>query len=77
MRTETQSRRVESPAETIDRWIAGSVKGVRHDEPVSAGWEPGQAGYVTVGGCNYEKFAVGGGGYVVIEWDGDGNVCVM
>jgi hypothetical protein len=66
----------ESDAAMLERWQAGSVKGWDYSRLMDAGWEAGQVACVTIEGLNYEKFAVSGG-YVVVEWDDDGNITVI
>lgn len=68
----------ETPEQTVVRWQAGAAKGFGYAELVAVGWEPGQVGALECDGLNYERFPLpGGDGYVVVEWDNDGNVCVI
>lgn len=78
--------------QVLERWLAGSAKNesgysvLGYLDLERLGWEAGQDGYMTIVrteagvtyGVNYERFypEVLGGGYVVIEWDDDGNVGV-
>jgi hypothetical protein len=71
-----QPRIDEANQEKVDRWVSGSLRGVSYSDVVDAGWEAGQATYIEFGeGLRYERFPINGG-YVVIEWDEAGNVCV-
>ena len=69
-------RKPETPEGKLSRWLVGAVKGVRLDDVLAAGWQAGMEAYITVGGLNYERFDVAGG-YVVVEWDVDGNYGVL
>lgn len=77
----TRAKKAEkTPEQVLAGWMAGSGK---VNAPVGMtgyglGWEAGQVGYVTLDGLRYERFDLPDGtGYVVIEWDVDGNVCVL
>lgn len=67
-------KKTETVEQKLDRWLAGSIS-LSLDKVLELGWEPGQSGHVTVDGVNYETFEVPGG-YVVVEWDLDGNFCI-
>ncbi len=67
----------ETPEQKLARWCAGSVKGVRLSEIEEMGWEAGQEAYWEYEGLRYEKFDLPTGGYVVVEWDEEGNVIVL
>jgi hypothetical protein len=69
--------RNETPEQKVGRWVAGSARGFGYDDLIRAGWEAGCDGHLTVDGLNYERFYLPGGGYVVVEWDADGDVCVL
>ncbi len=70
-------RKTSNPEETVKGMYAGQVSGgINYTQLVASGWEAGQVAAVELNGVNYERFALPGGGYVVVEWDTDGNVCV-
>lgn len=76
MATKTRkARKAETVEETVARWYAGAVQRFGYDKLIAAGWEAGQAGHLTIDGVHYERFDVAGG-YVVVEWDDEGNVSV-
>ena len=68
------SKRTETIEKTIARWYANTLH-ISHDRLLDAGWEPGQSPCLTLNGVCYERFDIDGG-YVVVEWDNSGNVCV-
>jgi hypothetical protein len=79
MATRTRkAKKAETPEQVVARWVAGSAGSgaVNLDGLAAAGWEPGQVGAVELDGLRYEWFGLGGGLYVVIEWD-DAGVCVL
>lgn len=72
-----KTKKVKTNEETLQGWIDGAVKGTYgHASLQRFGWEPGQVVPLTIDGVNYEKLEVPEG-YVVIEWDTDGNLVVL
>ena len=67
----------ETTEKKLAGWIAGAVKTFGYTRLIEAGWEAGQVAAMTIDRVNYERFDVPGGGYVVVEWDNDGTVCVL
>jgi hypothetical protein len=72
-----KTRKSETPGQTLTRWLVSSVKGFNAGNLMGSGWEPGMHGYITIDGLNYERFDLPTGGYVVVEWDMDGNCVVL
>lgn len=71
----------ETPEQTVARWIAGAMQSVRMMSDVrDAGFQCGMTGSVVINDgfidLHYERFDMPGGGYVVVEWDADGNTAV-
>jgi hypothetical protein len=70
-------RKIETPEQKLERWMADATRTTSNYETiVGMGWEPGQVAYIEAHGMRYERFDVGGGLFVVIEWDDGGNVTV-
>jgi hypothetical protein len=67
---------VEDVETRINRLVRESRKDFRYPDLVAAGWEPGQVPYLEHDGLKYERFFPqdGKGGFVLVEWDDDGNV---
>jgi hypothetical protein len=72
-----KTRKSETKEQMLARWLASSAKGFNAGNLMSAGWEPGMHGYITIDGLNYERFDLPTDGYVVVEWDTDGNYVVL
>ncbi len=73
----TTRRKTRTPEEIVKAMYAGQTpNGISYTQLIEAGWEAGQVGAVELNGVNYEQYPLSGGGYVVVEWDADGNVCV-
>lgn len=71
------ARSKETPEQTLARWQAGAAKRfVGYGELMDLGWEAGMDGYIEVYGMHYERFDLPDGGYVVVEWDYEGNIGV-
>jgi hypothetical protein len=73
----------ETSEEILARWLAGNIspKGNLLDE-VHDRWEAGMFVFLDIRGLHYEKVSfrsldIDADGYVVIEWDDDGNVIVF
>ncbi len=69
----------ETDEQIVNRWLKGAIKNFSYDVFTTLGWEPGQVSHITLiqlgQDVHYERFHVSGG-YIVIEWDDDGNVCL-
>jgi hypothetical protein len=72
-----KTRKSETKEQMLARWQAGAAKGFNAGNLMNSGWEPGMHGYITIDGLNYERFDLPSGGYVVVEWDEDGNYVVL
>lgn len=80
-------KRAETSEQTLARWIDGATlvsSETRSD--ILGAFEAGCTGYITIEtygeSLNYEVFHLDGlddelTGYVVVEWDGNGSLCVI
>lgn len=76
-----------SNEQILEQWLSTAVRGrFGYSDLIEAGWEAGQVGYMEITfndtgvpyTLNYERFYPESlnGGFIVVEWDNDGNIGV-
>jgi hypothetical protein len=63
--------------ERVSEWIRGARRiSDNYKRWILENWEAGQVSHVEAYGEKWERFALKGGGYVVINWSDDGFVTI-
>lgn len=73
-----RTKKNETAKQKLERWMNG-VANVSSDQrlEILRTWEAGNEAMVAIEDVSYELHYLDSGGYVIVEWDESGSICVL